>query len=540
MKFRKVALFFLIVSFGLIIEGINIGRNVINDESFEGFRGFEFDGDFPFRVSRFRGPSQDFTESQHSDAAGITGVEISNAFGDVIVRRSADPKAQIGIGLRKEVFTRRSESADAISEKVKLVISREGGLLKVSTTRDPKASYRVKTHIEIDTPAPLDTRVTNRHGRIVVEGAKALNVTGEFDEMRVTDVSGDCAAKNRHGSLEVVSAALGCRVEVEFGDAHIERLMAPSEVEVSHGNLNAVDLAGLTAKLKFSDLQARKIAGNLVTDGEHSDLRIDDVQGDVTLNNQGDIDIQNITGRVSIENRRGHVKLLKAAAAVLIKNSFDSVDASDVGGMLEITNKNGSITAQRFLKGAKLETDGEDVDATDFEGALNVAASRGEVSVKPLRKVLAPIDIRIDIGDVRLALPDSVNALLDAKVERGDVRGEVGALNSSEEGKRLLKATIGSGGPLLTLRSRLGDITVSSEDELDVSEPDFPNAPEVDSRFRMPRGADPMPAAPRAPEMPEPPQPKPPKAGKLPKGAADLPVAPAAPPAPPIPTPEGR
>lgn len=539
MKFRKVALFFMIISFGLIIEGINLGRHVINDESFEGFRGFEFDGDFPFRVSRFRGPSQDFTESQTSEPAGITGIEISNAFGDVIVRRSSDPKAQIGIGLRKEVFTRRSESAEGISEKIKLVISREGGLLKVSTTRDPKASYRVKTHIEIDTPAPLDTRITNRHGRIVVEGARALNVNGEFDEMRVSDVTGDCAAKNRHGSLEVISAALGCRVEVEFGDAHVERLMSASEVEVSHGNLNAVDLAGLTARLKFADLQARKIGGNLVTEGEHSDLRIDDVTGNVTLNNQGDIDIQNITGLVSIENRRGHVRLLKAAAGVLIKNSFDSVAASDVGGMLEITNKNGSIRAQRFLKGAKLETDGEDVDASDFEGALNVVASRGEVSVKPLRKVLAPVDIQIDIGDIRLALPDSVNALLDAKVERGDVRGEVGALNSSEQGKRLLKATIGAGGPLLTLRSRLGDITVSSEDELDVSEPDFPNAPDVDARFRQVRGADPMPAAPRAPEIPEVAKPKPPKPGKLPRDTG-LPAAPAAPPAPPVPTPERR
>jgi Putative adhesin len=530
MKFRKVALFFLIVSFGLIVEGINVTRNVLNDESFEGFRGINLDGDFPFRVSRFSGPSEDFTEARTEDARGISGVEVSNAFGDVTVRRTSDPNAAITVSLRKEVFTRRSESAQEISDKVKLVVNREGGVVRISTTRNPKASYRVKTHIEIETPTPLDTEVTNRHGRIVVEGARAVKVSGEFDEMRVADITGDCSAKNRHGSLEVVSAALGCRVEVEHGDAHVERLMSASTIEVSHGTLNAVDMAALTTKLRFSDLHARKIAGDLKSEGEHSALRIDDVKGDVALTNRGDIDIQNVLGKVSIENRRGHVRLLKASGAVSVKNSFDSVEASDIGGFLEVTSEHGEIRVQRFVKGARLESDTENVDAADFEGALTVVAKRADVSLKPARKLLAPIDVEIDIGDVRLALSDSVNALLDASVERGDVVGEAGALKSSEQGKRLLKATLGSGGPLVKLRSRLGDIRVSTEDDLEVSEPNFPDAPEVDARFRPQPGADPMPARPIAPAAAE--LPKTPRKAKAP--------APPAPPASPSPSPEGR
>lgn len=532
MKFRKVLLLFMIVAFGLIIEGITVTRNVINDESFEGFRGLQIDG-FPFsRSARFRGPSQDFTESQTTEATGITAIEISNEYGDVTIRRTSDPKAQISIGLRKEVFTRRTESAEAISEKVKLQVNREGGLLKVTTSRASAGEARVRTHIDIDTPTPLDTRITNRHGKIVVEGAKAVNVSGEFDDMRVVDVTGECVAKNRHGALEVISAVLGCRVDVEYGDAHVEKLLAPSRIDVAHGNLSAVDLAALTANLRFSDLQARKIAGALITQGEHSDLRIDDVKGDVTLNNQGDIDLQNILGRVSIDNQRGHVRLLKAAAAVIIKNTFEEVAASDVGGLLEITNQHGSIHAHRFSKGAKLETDSEDVKAADFSGPLNITVKRGDVAVKPIQKVLSPIDIQVDIGDVTLALPDSINALIDASVERGSVEGNVGALKSSEQGKRLLKATIGAGGTLLKLRSRLGDIKVSGEDELDTDEPNLPDAPEIDLRFRPRSGADPLPALPKMPEIQDGAKaPKPPKMPKLPEPA---------PPASPAPTPQDR
>jgi hypothetical protein len=532
MKFRKVLLLFLILGFGFIVEGITVGQRLVNND-FD-FPNIQFDG-FPFRGrSLFRGPSHDFTESKTLEAAGVTAIEVSNDYGDVTVRRNRDPKAQIRIDLRKEVFTRSAASAEGIADRVKLSALAQGGLLRVGTSRENGAEYRIKTHIEIETPTPLDTRITNRHGKIIVEGARAANLSGEWDEMRLTDVTGDCVAKNRHGALEVVSATLGCRVEVEYGDAHVEKLLAPSRVDVTHGNLSAVDLAALTANLKFSDLQARKIAGALITDGEHSDLRIDDVKGDVTLNNQGDIDIQNIGGRVSIDNQRGHVRLLKAAGAVVIKNTFEEVAAQDVAGLLEVTNQHGGIHAHKFVKGARLETDSEDVRVADFSGPLNIQVKRGDVRAKPIRSVVSPMDIQVDIGDVSLALPESVNAQIDASVERGSVEGNVGALKSSEQGKRLLKATIGAGGPLLKLRSRLGDISLSGEASLDDDEINLPNAPDIEERFRPHSSGESLPVPPAAPIPAMPKGPTVPKAPKIPEPGAS------APPAPPAATPRSR
>ena len=75
---------------------------------------------------------------------------------------------------------------------------------------------------------------------------------------------------------------------------------------------------------------ARKIAGDLQFEGEHSDVRIEEVKGNVTLKNQGDIDIQNVQGRVSVENERGHVRVMKVQDGATIRNTFDTVAASDV------------------------------------------------------------------------------------------------------------------------------------------------------------------------------------------------------------------
>ncbi|MEO8358449.1 MAG: DUF4097 family beta strand repeat-containing protein [Vicinamibacteria bacterium] len=539
MKLRKVILLFMIVGFGAVIEGVNKARTfVISEDGFDILRNLQFDGDFPFGNRGFRGPSSDFTESQTIEASGIVTIDVTNAYGDVTVRRGHDANAMISVGLRKEVFTRKSEGAESVSNRVKLDMHREGSVLKVSTTRDARGDYRMKTHFDIETPQPLEVRIVNRHGKILVEGAKTVDLSGEFDEMRVQNVTGECTAKNRHGDLEVISAAEGCKVEVEYGNAHVEKLQAPSRVSVTHGDLNAIDLGGaLTAILRFGDLQAKRISGGLNADGQHSSLKIDDVKGDVEVTNQGDVDMQNILGRVTVENQRGHVKLLKAGASVLIKNTFEEVAASDIGGFLEISNQHGNIRAERFVAGAKLETDSEDVDVADFNGPLNIVTKRGDVSVKPLRKGLAPIDVSVDIGDISLALSETVNAILDASVDRGDVEGTVGALKTSEQGKRVLRATIGAGGPLLKLRSRLGDIKLSNENDLDVSEPDSPDGPEIEMRWRSaPRpehGLDPLPVAPKAVPAPAAaPQPRLPRAAK--------PIEPSQPPTAPVkPSPEG-
>ena len=530
MKFRKVLLLVVIVSFGLTIEAIHAGRQAVADGSFD----FNWEPDFDALFSGFGGGrSETFTETELATAEGLTRIEVTNAYGDVSIRRESSPGGQVKVDLLKRVYVRKRATFEEDAAEVKLQLVREGGKLRVSTTRRENAPYKMRTGIEIEVPQAVDVTVVNRRGKVSVEGMRAVDLTGESDEMRISNVTGDCVARNRHGDLIVVSSALGCRLSVEHGDAHIEHVLGPSRIDVAHGNLHALDLAGLSVTLKSTDMQARKILGPLSVEGEHADLQIDDVKGDVTLTNRGNIDLQNVAGRVSIENQRGHVRVMKAASAVIVKNSFDEVAVNDVAGRLEVTNERGGIRARGFVAGAQLQTDSEDVEVADFTGPLNIITRRSDVSVKPDRKLIAPIEIAVDVGDIRLGLPESVNAELDASVERGDVRGDVGALRSSDRDKRALRATIGTGGPLLKLRTRLGEIRVIDEGEIEVDEPRFPNAPDIDRRHLEPTGADPLPAEPIRP--PEPP--KKDQGPKAPRIEAREAPAPPAPPEVPKPTP---
>ena len=76
MKFRKILLLFMILAFGLVVEGIRVTRSVLDDGTLDGLS--LLDGDFPFsRLARFRGPSHEFKEQKTTESAGVTAIEVT-------------------------------------------------------------------------------------------------------------------------------------------------------------------------------------------------------------------------------------------------------------------------------------------------------------------------------------------------------------------------------------------------------------------------------------------------------------------------------
>jgi hypothetical protein len=534
MKFRKIALLFLLVGFGISIEALSAMKRVARDVN------FDFP-DFRFKVSRFSGPSFDFIDEKVVPLDGIREVQVTNEYGDVRVTRTTAPDLTPGtarIVVRKEVFAPHEDRAKEFAQKVTLRARAEGSILFVGTNRieilgtygnsargfgfgtfDEGSSRHIspddigmKTHIEVLTRETIGARVENRHGRIDVEGVRSLDAQGEHDDLSATDVSGPCVLKNRHGNLSLVAAEAGCRLSLERGDAHVEALGGPSVIAVAHGELDAIDTAALDLELKFVDLEARNVNGSLRCKGEHNDLRVDGVQGAVTVENRGDVDIASVAGRIEVTNRHGHVRL-RRAQGVLVKNSFEDVSVSEIEGPVEVDNDRGGIHIGRVLRGARLKASGDDVEVSDFAGPLVIDVSRGDIRVAPGKPILSGIQATTGGGDIAVAFPKGSQANVDAESERGSVDEDgVPAFTKTDSDRRSLRGRIGAGGEAIVLRSRLGDIRITNDSGADVSDPDEPSSPEIDRR-----GVPAPPVAPAAPapakaRVPRPEAPRPPVA----------------------------
>lgn len=530
MKLRKVAFLFLILGFGFVVEVASRARQFTSNFNLN---------DLKFRAGRFSGPHFEFKEESTVPLPAGRALHVVNEYGDVTITHSVD-RTLYGEGLRvvltEEVYASSEERAKEIADTLKLSMRQNGDSMTVGTNRagilgnydqwtfgfivdddspkSPQGSFPrdvgVKTHIEVFSREPLATQVENRHGEIHVLGAASVNATGEFDVVRVQRVTGACSIKNRHGDIELLSVQQGCRVSLEHGNGHLQDITGFTAVDMAHGDLDLLNTGSVELDMNFVDLEARNIGGDLRSKGEHNDLRVEKIGGNTEIENRGDIDLSDLSGRLVITNRHGHVRALRVAQDAIVKNSFDDVSITAVSGPLEIENDRGGVRIAQASKGARVKASGDDVDIHDFSGPLILNIQRGEVRISPTTAIASAIEATTGGGDIVLAVPSGSNGEVDAQSDRGDVDEDgVSGFTSTDRSKRRIVGRTGQGGPTWLLRSRLGDIRLTG-DELSLSAPDEPSSPDVEERSldaRTPHLPAPPapPRAPKAPRLPEPP-----------------------------------
>ncbi|MGQ0732919.1 MAG: DUF4097 family beta strand repeat-containing protein [Acidobacteriota bacterium] len=176
------------------------------------------------------------------------------------------------------------------------------------------------------------------------------------------------------------------------------------------------------------------------------------------------------SANVTATSRDGSVAVEDVAGTISLKTDDGSVRGSRLTGQVTARSGDGSIRLDRI--DGKLDVETDDGSVTIEARATAVRARTGDGSVRlrlePESSMSEDWDIQTGDGSVTLTLPAGFNAELDAETRDGAVRGNHPGITSEtrtgedrEERQRKLKATIGTGGR--TLRVRTGDGTIRIE-----------------------------------------------------------------------------
>jgi DUF4097 and DUF4098 domain-containing protein YvlB len=166
-----------------------------------------------------------------------------------------------------------------------------------------------------------------------------------------------------------------------------------------------------------------------------------------------------------------------------------SIVVEDVAGNITLTTNDGSVRASRIVGEIKVRSGDGTIRMENIEGKLDLETEDGGINVeaKPtaFRARTADGSIRVQIesdsamsedwdfqtadGTVVLTLPASFNAELDAESRDGSVRAthsgvktETRSGDGEGERRRSVKATLGSGGKTLRVRTGDGSIRIES------------------------------------------------------------------------------
>ncbi len=135
---------------------------------------------------------------------------------------------------------------------------------------------------------------------------------------------------------------------------------------------------------------------------------------------------------------------------VVLNGKFASARASSTNGDIK-------------LEGASAETDlsttNGSINASDLEGRVNADTTNGRITLGIVRM---GDDIKADTtnGSITVRLTGEVNARLHAHTTNGHINTSIPVTIQGSQSRRRLEGTIGSGGPLLSLSTTNGSITI--------------------------------------------------------------------------------
>lgn len=165
----------------------------------------------------------------------------------------------------------------------------------------------------------------------------------------------------------------------------------------------------------------------------------------------GSITIEDVTGKITLNTNDGSVRANRLSGEILVRSGDGSIRMERIEGKVDVETGDGSIG---------LEARPTTLRAKTSDGSIRM-------QIEPDSAMAEDWDIQTDDGTVVLTLPTSFNGELDAETRDGSVRashpalsGEARSGEDREERRRTLKATLGSGGPTLRVRSGDGSIRI--------------------------------------------------------------------------------
>ena len=287
--------------------------------------GIEETGDF----DNIFGETFNFDDHLEQDIPpSATSLRVNDDHGAVRVTTSNDNK--ITVSVRKRVGADGQSDADKYNQATKPALTTTGGLVTLDAKTQAAGNHSVQSDLDISIPRKMTLQITSRRGEV--------SVIGRDGEVEINNQHGDVSVEDVTGNVKLNLEKSSAKVEHITGDVHIDgRLNEVSVTDVKgaaqfDGEFQeSVKLAriskGVAFKSSRTDLEFSRLDGDLDLDSDdlHADqiagplhlttrskqIRLDDVSGDVRLQNEnGGIELSmRSLGNVQIDSRNGDIHL---------------------------------------------------------------------------------------------------------------------------------------------------------------------------------------------------------------------------------------
>lgn len=174
--------------------------------------------------------------------------------------------------------------------------------------------------------------------------------------------------------------------------------------------------------------------------------------GNITISGlKGDVDGETSGGNLTIESIEGKVRLSTSGGDANARDVTGDISLETSGGNIDVENINGALV---------VETSGGNIDLNNVDGSIVGSTSGGNIRVAANGN--KGMDLETSGGNVKVIVPSTIAATVDAETSGGDVECELEFSGKIKDGR--MNGKINGGGNVVRLRSSGGYILIATRD----------------------------------------------------------------------------
>ena len=241
-------------------------------------------------------------------------ISIRTDRGDITVR--PEDAAEVRVVVKKTVNASDSDpwhhdaeaEAKRRAEQVTVGISENAGGYEVGTQNQ---GGDVRVDLEVHVPKQASITARSSHGGVQVAGlAGSVTAAAQRGDLDIRNIGGDVSAQLERGDAHIIGARGDVKLSGRGGTIEVADVKGEAVVQGEYYGPIRIAKAGKGARFlsRRTDLTVSQLSGRIETGSGR--LEISDAPGNLSLvTRKFDIVLDNVTGRVSIEDRDGNVEL---------------------------------------------------------------------------------------------------------------------------------------------------------------------------------------------------------------------------------------
>jgi putative adhesin/cell wall-active antibiotic response 4TMS protein YvqF len=335
------------------------------------------------------------------------------------------------------MFGSRYDFSDNFSQPVnatQMRILTSRGDIKITPSADGQIHAIVQKAIRSDSQNNANQLNESTHPKIVQQG-----------DMAVLDLS---SGNYQRGEFDLdlqLPPKMAVSVTTHHGDITVSERDGSVDLTTDKGDLNFDQIKGdVVLHVRGGDITGKDIGGNVTVDGSVQNTDISDVKGSLTMTGTywGDLQLARIAKHVHFTTARTNLE-------------FNRLDG-------DFNMQPDDLSANSITGPFRLETRSKGVHLEDVTGDIHIHDSNANVELQP-KSPLAPIEVNNSHGNISLSVPENAGFQLDAASMDGNINTDFDLPVNNERNNPSVRANVGKGGPLVTLKAERGNIEVKKQ-----------------------------------------------------------------------------